>query len=216
LDTDPARFLVIDRRTGDLRATLEADPFFAFHHINAYEQGDSIILDVSAYDDHSIIDGLYLERLRSVDDYPASTGQFRRYTLPLNASRADYETVVPQGIELPRINYRRHNGHAYNVAYGISIAPGQSDFPNALVRVDVSAGDARLWHEDGTYPSEPVFVAAPDASREDDGVLLSVVLDTARGTSFLLVLDAADLSELARATVPQHVPFHFHGQFFRQ
>jgi carotenoid cleavage dioxygenase-like enzyme len=45
-------------------------------------------------------------------------------------------------------------------------------------------------------------------------VLLSVVLDAAARTSFLLVLDAADLGELARARVPHHVPFGFHGQYF--
>jgi carotenoid cleavage dioxygenase-like enzyme len=46
-------------------------------------------------------------------------------------------------------------------------------------------------------------------------VLLSVVLDARTGTSFLLVLDARDLSELGRAHVPQHVPFGFHGAYFR-
>ena len=33
------------------------------------------------------------------------------------------------------------------------------------------------------------------------------------GNSFLLVLDARDLSELARAEAPHHIPFGFHGQF---
>ena len=50
---------------------------------------------------------------------------------------------------------------------------------------------------------------------EDDGVVLSVVLDADRGSSSLLVLDADDLSELARAEVPHHIPFSFHGQFAR-
>ena len=58
-------------------------------------------------------------------------------------------------------------------------------------------------------------MARPEAEHEDDGVLLSVVLDAGAGTSFLLVLDAADLSELARAEVPHHIPFGFHGQFAR-
>jgi beta,beta-carotene 9',10'-dioxygenase len=30
----------------------------------------------------------------------------------------------------------------------------------------------------------------------------------------LLVLDASDFSELARADLPHHVPFGLHGQFF--
>jgi carotenoid cleavage dioxygenase-like enzyme len=40
-----------------------------------------------------------------------------------------------------------------------------------------------------------------------------VVLDGRTNSSFLLVLDAADLSELARAHVPHHIPFSFHGRF---
>ena len=61
-----------------------------------------------------------------------------------------------------------------------------------------------------------MFVARPQAEGEDDGVLLSVVLDAAAETSFLLVLDAADLNEIARARVPHHIPFGFHGQFARR
>jgi beta,beta-carotene 9',10'-dioxygenase len=59
-------------------------------------------------------------------------------------------------------------------------------------------------------------VPAPGAGREDTGVLLSVVLDPAAGTSFLLILDAATLGEIARARVPHHIPFGFHGNFFPQ
>jgi hypothetical protein len=47
------------------------------------------------------------------------------------------------------------------------------------------------------------------------GVLLSVVLDAPANNSYLLLLDACDLSEMARATVPQHVPFGFHGAYIR-
>ena len=79
----------------------------------------------------------------------------------------------------------------------------------------ITETDAVTWSEDGCYPGEPVFVAAPDGQGEDDGVLLSVVLDAHRGNSFLLVLDAATLTELARAEVPHHIPFGFHGQFAR-
>ena len=69
--------------------------------------------------------------------------------------------------------------------------------------------------EAGHYPGEPVFVSRPGAEAEDDGVLLSVVLDAAAERSYLLILDAADLSELARAEAPHHIPFSFHGQFDR-
>ena len=45
-------------------------------------------------------------------------------------------------------------------------------------------------------------------------MLLSVVLDIDGDRSFLLVLDAASLNELARAEAPHAIPFHFHGNYF--
>lgn len=62
-----------------------------------------------------------------------------------------------------------------------------------------------------------MFVARPDAEseNEDGGILLSVVLDAPANNSYLLLLDARHLSEIARATVPQHVPFGFHGAYIR-
>jgi len=82
---------------------------------------------------------------------------------------------------------------------------------NSLVKLDLDRGSAASWHEDGCYPGEAVFVAAPHSAVEDDGILLSVVLDARRATSFLLILDASTFTELARPEAPHHIPFGFHG-----
>ena len=56
---------------------------------------------------------------------------------------------------------------------------------------------------------------APGAQAEDDGVLLSAVLDGDSGGSYLLVLDATNMETLATAEVKgPHIPFGFHGDFF--
>ena len=52
------------------------------------------------------------------------------------------------------------------------------------------------------------------AKVEDDGVVLSVVLDPNSGKSFLLVLDSKSFKEIARASVPHHIPFGIHGQYY--
>jgi carotenoid cleavage dioxygenase-like enzyme len=85
---------------------------------------------------------------------------------------------------------------------------------NQLAKVDLQTGHARHWHAPGCCPGEPVFVAAPGAHDEDDGVLLAVVLDSTRGCSFLLVLDARSMEECARAEAPHVIPFGFHGAYF--
>ena len=40
----------------NLPIVYEADPFFAFHHINAFEEDGQIVVDVVAYDDGKVRD----------------------------------------------------------------------------------------------------------------------------------------------------------------
>jgi beta,beta-carotene 9',10'-dioxygenase len=211
----PARFLVVDRQAGELRGAYETDPFFCFHHINAFERDGTLVIDVSAYDDDEIIRALYLERARDPETvFPTVTP--RRYEIDLDGGGVRSRALADVMFELPRIDYRRHNGRDYRYAYAASLRElGAPGFLDQLAKLDVADGSVATWHEEGCFPGEPVFVAAPRAEGEDEGVLLSVVLDARSGTSFLLALDAGDLHELGRAHVPQHVPFGFHGSCFR-
>jgi len=215
-DSDrPARFLVVDREKGELRGTFETDPFFCFHHINAFEDGESLVVDLCAYDDAEIIQALYLDRARDPEAV-LSPVEPRRYELDLERGAVRSRRLADVMFELPRIDYARHNGRPYRYAYASSMRePGGSGFLDQLVKLDVESGAFERWDEDGCYPGEPVFVREPGGDGEDAGVLLSVVLDARSGTSFLLVLDASDLGEIGRAHVPQHVPFGFHGSYFR-
>lgn len=206
------RFRVLDLDTGNMRVTCQGEPFFAFHHVNAYERGDEIILDLCAYDNADIIGALYLDRLRT-GDLHLPEPQLRRYRLPLSGGDVTREPVPAVSLELPRIDYDRCNGRPYRYVYGTG-SEGDGGFPDRITKADIEGGASTTWAEPGTYPGEPVFVRTPGAEREDAGLLLSVVLDPAAGTSFLLALDATDLSEIARARVPHHIPFGFHGSYF--
>jgi beta,beta-carotene 9',10'-dioxygenase len=206
------RFRVLDLDTGKTRVTCQGEPFFAFHHVNAYERGEEIILDLCAYDDAGIIGALYLDRLRTAEVH-LPQAQLRRYRLPLNGGDVTREPLPALSLELPRIDYDRRNGRPYRYVYGTG-SKDDGGFPDRITKADVEGGTSTAWSEPGTYPGEPVFARVPGTEREDAGVLLSVVLDAAAGTSFLLALDAADLTEIARARVPHHIPFGFHGSYF--
>jgi beta,beta-carotene 9',10'-dioxygenase len=208
------RFRAVDIATGATRGTWRGPAFFAFHHVNAYERDGDILLDVCAYDNAGIIGALYLERLRAAGTR-LPTAQLRRYRLPAGGGEVAREPLPPVSLELPRIDYERRNGTSYRYVYGAA-SSSDEDFLNQITKVDIETGSSVTWTEPGTYPGEPVFVPAPGTDREDAGVLLSVVLDPAAGTSFLLILDAATLGEIARARVPHHIPFGFHGDFFPQ
>ena len=207
------RFHVVDKESGEIVATARGEAAFAFHHVNAFEDGDGIVVDMIAYSDARIIEELYLARLRAGTPIDA-TGTLTRFRMTLGAdAEVTRETLAPVSLELPRINYEAHAGKPYRYVWGTGIrSPG--DFLDSIVKVDTKTGDVARWYEDGVYPGEPVFVPAPSAKAEDDGVLLSVVLDIKKDVSFLLVLDASSLTEKARAEAPHAIPFHFHGNYF--
>ena len=196
--------IAIDRASGRVAGRWTAEALFTFHHINAYEEGDEIVVDLCTYEDASLLDALYLDRLRSQGPLPP--GRPRRMRLPLGGGDVTMSTLSDALLELPRIDERR-NTRPYRFTWGIS------GF-DAIARVDVTTGESELWHEEGSHPGEPVYVPVPGNETEGDGVLLSLVLDGREGRSFLLVLDATTLDEVARARLPHHVPFGFHGQFY--
>ena len=97
-------------------------------------------------------------------------------------------------------------GTHLDAKYGTSANP----FSDKLIKLNVESGQALKWvGKAGQFPSEPIFIARPDAQNEDDGVVVSIVLDTTLSSpkSFLLVLDAASFHELARVEVPAALPF---------
>ena len=211
----PMKFRLIRRNTGVLEHTIEAPQRFSFHHVNAFERDNAVIVDMVTYPDSRLIDQLYLASLRDPFHGAYNGGQLERFILPLDGSPVTSEVLSQECYELPRINYHHANMNDYRYAYGISNHQRIPDnHANQLVKTDVQHGVDHVWHEPKCYPGEPVFVSAPNATNEDDGVILSVVLDGEAGNSFLLVLDAATMQEIGRATVPQHIPFGFHGMYY--
>ncbi|MBE9167087.1 carotenoid oxygenase family protein [Pleurocapsales cyanobacterium LEGE 06147] len=206
------RFHIIDRENGNLVNTCEGDPFFAFHYVNAFEQDGSLVVDASSYPDASIIHDFYLENLRSGTE-TSHKGQLNRYYVPLQGKSVRAEPLSDALVEFPRIHYKRCNGQPYQFVYGGN-SQQSHNFIDQLVKVDVKTGAIKSWQQQSCYPGEPVFVAAPNASAEDEGVILSLVLDASQRKTFLLVLEAQSFEEIARAEVPHIIPFGFHGQFF--
>jgi len=206
------RFRIVDKHSGEVTGTATAEAFFAFHHVNAWEEEGEIVLDMIAYPDARVVEELYLDRLRSDAPAPAA-GRLRRWRLRADGSGLRGRQVADAGLELPQIHEAAHRARPYRFIWGVGQGDG-APFPDEIVRIDTETGRARRWREPGCHPGEPVFVPRPEAEAENDGVLLSVVLDGRAERSFLLVLDAASLEEIGRATVSHHIPFGFHGSFF--
>ncbi|KAI0376874.1 torulene oxygenase [Hypomontagnella monticulosa] len=125
------------------------------------------------------------------------------------------EIKAPHAGELPTINpvytTKKHR-YVYSIANR-----GYSTLFDSIVKTDLETRETLYWENPkGHTPGEAIFVPRPRSSDggdldEDDGVLLSVVLDGLGKKSYLLCLDARTMKELGRAECDFAVGFGFHG-----
>ncbi|XP_076053437.1 beta,beta-carotene 15,15'-dioxygenase-like [Oratosquilla oratoria] len=223
---------------------ISEEAFFLFHHSNAYEVDGQIVVDVVAYDSPEIFDKLYLNKVRMNEYSNRHPPQLRRFVIPIvegKTVRAGEELVHVPGCEASAIRVKdnrlgdhirlqcqnigkpgfempshnpKYTGKHYRYVYGTG-GYEQGYFCHSASKTDVETGESWLWKgNEYQYPGEPVFVARPDSTDEDDGVLLVTVVDIRKDhKDMMLVLDAKDLSEIARAEVDVPIPNGLHGLF---
>ncbi|XP_054789112.1 carotenoid cleavage dioxygenase 8 homolog B, chloroplastic [Prosopis cineraria] len=213
---------VMCRTSGKIVASVEVPLYVTFHFINAYEEEDeegrvtAIIADCCEHNaETAILDRLRLQNLRSFngeDVLPdARIGRFR---IPLNGS--EYGTLEEaleadehgRGMDMCSIN-PNYLGKKYRYAYACG-AKRPCNFPNTLTKIDLVEKKAKSWHDEGSVPSEPFFVARPGATEEDDGVVISIISER-NGDGYALLLDGSTFEEIARAKFPYGLPYGLHG-----
>lgn len=212
----PARvgLLPRDGRATDVR-WFDIDPCYVFHPLNAYEDGDTVVLDVVRH-----------PRMFATSTVPGEGApSLDRWTLDLTTGRVSTERLDDRPQEFPRHD-ERLVGRPYRYGYGVGIDIAGADFGEDE-RVDLALfePDAVLKHDlmnrktevhrfgQGRIASEFSFVPSSDASDEDDGVLMGYVLDTATGRSDLVFLDAATLEQTGAVHIPARIPSGFHGNW---
>ncbi len=210
--SEPLTLFVIDKEKRKIAARVEVPAMFYFHATNAFDDGDDVVIDLCTYPDDTVIDELYLARLRGPHGGHISPATLVRYRVHVPSSSVTHDVITDASVEFPRGNPHNDN-RPYRYTYALSINPAvPNDAANQLVKVDVTNGATATWFEAGCYPGEPLMVPRPGAIEEDDGVLLCVVLDAKVPATMLLVLEARSMEEIGRAYVPVVVPFGFHGQ----
>ena len=91
---------------------------------------------------------------------------------------------------------------------------GLSSPPCGWAKVDLLAGESQRWFAGSrAFADEPHFVPRAPQNSEDDGYLLAMLFDAARGQSCVCVLDAAKIDEgpIGRAWLPHSLPHSLHG-----
>jgi carotenoid cleavage dioxygenase len=184
---------------------FEVAPCYVFHPLNAFDDGESVAVDVARYPE--------LWRQGASGFTQAS---LHRWRLDRARGSVTEQALDDRAVEFPRCDERR-TGRPHRYGYAVYTEDdAREDARSALVKYDLRTGGAVVHaFGSGRMPSEGVFVpASPDAG-EDHGWVMAYVYDAARDGSDLVIVDAADFTGKPVATIrlPQRVPFGFHGTF---
>jgi len=187
---------------------ITMDPAYAFHVLNAFDDGDRTVLDLIRYD--------AVFETAPGEPITRSSPVLFRWTVDPAGNRILEEPLDDTPVEFPRIDpavVGAHHRYGYCVRTGTD--PGHPSY-EGLVKYDFARDESiRYDPGEGRSPGEPVFVRASDGAGEDEGWVLTVVYDAGRNASDVVILDATSFGGPPVATVhlPARVPFGFHGSW---
>ncbi|MEO8706558.1 MAG: carotenoid oxygenase family protein [Kofleriaceae bacterium] len=203
-----SRFAVIPRAGGEPR-WFEAAPTYVLHWINAYEDGNTIVLDGYFQSDPMSrpdpADGPYGPLKKMVDVY-SMQARPHRWRLDLATGTCREERLFEAISEFPSIHYARA-GTRHRYAWSMTAKPGWFLF-DGMVRMDMDTGSEQRWqYPDGVYASEAPMAPRAGASAEDDGWLVTFVTDTVHDRSECHLFDAARIADgpTARIALPARI-----------
>jgi carotenoid cleavage dioxygenase len=183
---------------------FDVEPCYVFHPLNAYDDGDHVVLDVVRH-----------RRMFATEFLGPNEGgtTLDRWTLDIPAGKLLEERVDDHSQELPRVD-ERVVGRRHRFGYALLIPDNESE-PAGIIKHDLDAGTSEVRAPAGQHAGEAVFVPRTGPAAEDDGWVLSLVYDTRRDASDLVVLNARDFTGEPQAVVhlPQRVPYGFHGNW---
>jgi carotenoid cleavage dioxygenase-like enzyme len=196
---------------------FEVDPCWVFHVLNAYDDGDRVVVDLCPYA------GAYDLAALSGEGAPT----LERWTIDPASGTVRQDRLDDRGQEFPRVDERvvsRPHRYGYSAVTGeVGRATVGMDgtftddaFADALLKHDLATGrvEAHRFPRDATV-GEAVFAPSAPEAAEDDGYVLALAHDPDRGAADLVVLAAQDFTAppVARVHLPARVPLGFHGSW---
>ena len=215
----PTRYGVIPRfgNDDDVR-WFDFDPCYMLHVVNAWEEGDSIVMigcrtkDPTLHPDPR--DGNIAAMLSGIK----LQANLYRWEMNLATGEVSEGPLDELNAEFPMINdswLGRKNRYSYHSVIPFEI-PATFE---GLAKYDLETGRVidRYDYPKGVFGSEAPFAPRDGAVDEDDGYLITFTTDTKDWSSACLVLDARDLAAGPVATIklPARVPAGFHSAFVR-
>ncbi len=183
---------------------IDIDPCYIFHPMNAYDDGDEVVLDAARHEK------MFDKERRGPSEGPPTLDRWR---LNVVTGTHTYERIDDRPQEFPRINESlvglRHQ-------FGYCAGVGSNFAQDALIKVNLDTRHVEARTDTSRYGyGEPVFIPRDGASSEDDGYVMALRLDHETDKSDLAIFDAHAITDdpIAVVHVPARIPNGFHGNW---
>lgn len=213
--------VVLVARDGTSRSVRVATPgtvAIIFHCLNAFDDGDKVVLDCVSYERALPFSAIASSARREALGFGAKTEaampKLMRYVIdPERAKVVESRALGDVSTEALDMD-RRYRGKRHRHLYG-PIPEAAGDEPvgafygqfHGIARVDTETGAVDRWSAGPRrLCSPPAFAARPGSTEEGDGWLLTWVLDGDSGQTDVVIHDARKVSEGPVATVHLDAP----------
>lgn len=194
-----SRFGILPRFGTDAEVRwFEAEPTYVLHFLNAWEDGDAIVMD--GYFQHDPVPDTSPdawpghERLMTFLDQAMIKPKLHRWRFDLTTGLTTETELDDRILEFGIIN-NQYAGVKYRYAYSAVSKPGWFLF-TGLVKHDMDSGES--WALDfgpERYGSEPGFAPRVGATEEDDGYLVTFISDMIEDRSECVIYDARKMAD---------------------
>lgn len=211
----PARFGLIPRhgRDADVR-WFEADPCYVYHTINAWEEGDEVVMVGCRIADPLVGDPSNPQRPHEI---PAIGLQrlepyLHEWRFDLTTGKTKERRLGDLLVEFPRMD-NRLLGRRSRYSFNPKIAHAPTLVFEGLVKHDFEADrDVVHRYPAGWSAGEAVVCPREGSRAEDDAYVLTFAQEHATGASELWIWSARDFGEpIARVRIPTRVPVGYHA-----
>ena len=221
----PTRFGVVPRygQASEIR-WFNAKPNYMLHVVNAWEEGDEVVMVGTPYRMHEGPDGLPdARRLEHTVHLRQRDFLLYEWRFDLRTGQT-HERVIDDVLntEFPVIN-SQYQGRKNRYSFNVIFPPGGKEEPRfpGLVKYDLTTGGYVAYSAGPKYfYNEPGFAPRDKAQSEDDGYLVGLVWNPVEQQSEIQVFDGKDArlaqGPVARIILPRRVPNGFHATFVSQ
>jgi all-trans-8'-apo-beta-carotenal 15,15'-oxygenase len=210
----PTKIIVIPRNqtTGEAVRVLETRSGFVFHHANAYETAQGLSIDSICYASFPEVEPN--KDFREIDFNQLDPGQLWRFQLNFATGTVERELIEPRCCEFPTVNPDRVGQDYRYLFMGVANSSTDNAPLQGITKIDLMTRERQTWTAAPTgFVSEPVFVAKPQPQSEDDGWLIALVYQGDRNETDVVILNALDLSVVAKLHLTHHLPYGLHGSW---